>query len=244
MPCCSGAGGVGSIPANSDAQTCLLFRRSRWRFEMTVISPRWMSSQSGEVAVESDSSGDGVAGSCPEPRCLDKHSAARCTGQGTGGRPPAPGRPGRGFGFEAHRSASCAMASGSGSESCEYAATPTRHFFLSNKSVESDPAPPRSHGRRAAVHAIVGRAARLRKLECLSPHLRRSAARRRVRNPAEPSRTAAAATRAGSAGRPLRRGRGFRWRWRRLGAVSRRWGVGRGLRPDSASDGRFAIHQP
>jgi hypothetical protein len=32
MPCSSGAGGVGSIPANSDAQSVPSFRR--WRFEM------------------------------------------------------------------------------------------------------------------------------------------------------------------------------------------------------------------
>jgi hypothetical protein len=34
MPCSSGAGGVGSIPANSDAQNVPSFRR--WRFEMKL----------------------------------------------------------------------------------------------------------------------------------------------------------------------------------------------------------------
>jgi hypothetical protein len=34
IPCSSGAGGVGSIPANSDAQNVPSFRR--WRFEMKL----------------------------------------------------------------------------------------------------------------------------------------------------------------------------------------------------------------
>jgi hypothetical protein len=34
IPCSTGAGGVGSIPANSDAQNVPSFRR--WRFEMKL----------------------------------------------------------------------------------------------------------------------------------------------------------------------------------------------------------------
>ncbi len=37
IPCSSGAGGVGSIPANPDAQNVPSFRR--WRFEMKLSPP-------------------------------------------------------------------------------------------------------------------------------------------------------------------------------------------------------------
>ncbi len=45
IPCSSGANGVGSIPANSDAQYVPSFRR--WRFEMKLSPPFFYNESKG-----------------------------------------------------------------------------------------------------------------------------------------------------------------------------------------------------